>query len=102
VSEQDVFSFLQYILHALRHLTSPCLREVTILLPSADGLSLDFDAWSEPHPLLESPRFLSTLVRLTFRFPAWCQPEVTAENQPLFAKTFPLCAERGILHVERA
>jgi hypothetical protein len=98
----DTFNFVQYMVHALRHLTSPCLQELTIyiLLCISSGETVDLDVWSELRPHLESPQFLSTLLKLTFRFDVFTQPEVIDKSQEFFAEIFPLCAERGILHVE--
>ena len=99
----DTIDFIQYMLHALRHLTSPRLQELTIYtICITRGESLNLNVWSELGQLLETPRFLSTLLKLTIQFDIFTQQEVVDGSQPFFAAMFPQCAERGILHVDSA
>jgi hypothetical protein len=95
----ETFDFAQFILHVLRHLTSPCLQEVNILHLYAPRY-YELATWSELRLVLESPRFLSTLLRLAF-YVRLAVPGVVADAQRIFAGIFPLCEERGILHVEK-
>ena len=97
------FDFVQYMLHALRHLTSPRLQELTIyILCITGGEAPNLDIWSELGQHVESPRFLSTLLKLTIRFAIFTQPEVVDTSRRFFAEMFPLCSKRGILHVDSA
>jgi hypothetical protein len=95
----DTFGFAQFILHVLCHLTSPCLQEVNILNLYAP-LPWELATWSELRLVLESPTFLSTLRRLALHV-HYFEPGLVADAQRIFAEIFPLCAERGILHVEK-
>ena len=100
----DTFDFVQYMLHALRHLTSPRLQELTInivcITVGTSGEAPNLDVWYELGQHLESPRFLSTLLKLTFRFGLFTHQEIVDKGRSFFADVFPLCAERGILHVD--
>jgi hypothetical protein len=90
------------MLHVPSHLTSP-LQELTIYIICTGGdtgESPDVDVWSELGQQLESPQFLSTLLKLTIRFDISTGPEVVDASRSFFAEIFPLCAKRGILHVE--
>jgi hypothetical protein len=95
----DTFGFVQYMLHALRHLTSPRLQELSIYIGKSPN---HLDVWSELGEHLESSQCLSTLLKLTIRFDIHTHPKVIDMGQRFFAEIFPLCAKRGILHVDSA
>jgi hypothetical protein len=94
---------VRFMRHALPRLASLQLRELIFTLSSATYSELDHGAWSELGLLLETPRFLSALRTLSFRFQkklSPIDPHAARVRAQWIAETFQLCAARGILHVE--
>jgi hypothetical protein len=89
-------TLVMFVLHALRHLKSRHLQELTIVLVSAECNLLDHDIWSELGSILES---LPILRALTLRVTK--HPKVTAEaaaaTEQWISELLPLCTARGIL-----
>lgn len=92
--------FGQYLVPALRHLTSPRLQELSIFIHTHPPEVPNLDGWSELRPYLESGRFQSTLLKLNFRFDILASQEVVDECRRILTEMFPHCAERGILCVD--
>jgi hypothetical protein len=94
---------LEFMVQALRHLTSPHLQELTITFLSATYRLLNCDTWSELDLILKNSRFSLTLRALTFRFFLPCMPlspEAAAAREEQIAARLPLCAARGILRIQ--
>jgi hypothetical protein len=87
---------------ALRHLRSPHLQELTIILQADICDQPDLDAWSDLGSLLETTQSPFTLHTLTFWFLENTDPASAATikfRERWVAERFPLCAARGILRV---
>jgi hypothetical protein len=100
--EYDIPQPLEFVVQALRHLTSPYVQELTVTLFPFERDLPNYDAWSELDLLLESPRFAPTLRAITFRAPpdAFRSQEglmAAAARDQYIAEQLPLCAARGIV-----
>jgi hypothetical protein len=93
----------RFMVQALRHLTSPHLEELIIVLPSSGCTRLNPDLWSELASLVEIPQTpsLSALRTLAFHIEdPWHFVIFSGVSALWIEERFPLCLARGILRVE--
>ena len=93
---------VRLVLQALRQLTSPHLRSLTIYVVLSQKMSsYAFDAWSELGKLIDSPQFSRTLCELVIEFQdsEWRNIEAVQARDAWVAEKFPLCAAHGILRI---